>query len=78
MRDNTIEVFFALVRAGLFPVHGEGFKVNESLFQGVEWEKIYQLAQEQSVQGIVLQGIEMIQGSWFSFSSKGSVASVDW
>ena len=58
MRDNTIELFFALVRAGLFPVHGEGFKVNESLFQGVEWEKIYQLAQEQSVQGLVLAGLE--------------------
>ena len=58
MRDNTIEAFFTLVRAGLFPVHGEGFKVNESLFQGVEWEKIYQLAQEQSVQGLVIAGLE--------------------
>ena len=58
MRDNTIEAFFALVRAGLFPVHGEGFKVNESLFQDVEWEKIYQLAQEQSVLGLVLAGLE--------------------
>jgi len=57
-KNNTIEAFFALVRAGLFPVHGEGFKVNESLFQGVEWEKIYQLAQEQSVQGLVLAGLE--------------------
>lgn len=57
-KDNTIEAFFALVRAGLFPVHGEGFRVNESLFQDVEWEKIYQLAQEQSVQGLVLAGLE--------------------
>ena len=58
MRDNSLEAFFVLVRAGLFPVHGEGFRVNESLFQNVEWEKIYQLAQEQSVQGLVLAGIE--------------------
>ena len=64
MIDNTIELFFALVRAGLFPVHDEGFMVNESLFQDVDWEKVYQLAQEQSVQGVVLQGIEMVQGSW--------------
>lgn len=64
MIDNTIESFFALVRAGLFPVHDEGFMVNESLFQDVEWEKVYQLAQEQSVQGVVLQGIETVQGSW--------------
>jgi len=52
------------VRAGLFPVHDEGFMANESLFQDVDWEKVYQLAQEQSVQGVVLQGIEMVQGSW--------------
>lgn len=58
MRDNTIDAFFALVRAGLFPVHDEGFIVNESLFQDVEWEKIYQLAQEQSVLGLVLAGLE--------------------
>jgi hypothetical protein len=57
-KDNTIEAFFALVRAGLFPVHGEGFRVNESLFQDVELKKIYQLAQEQSVQGLVLAGLE--------------------
>ena len=53
-----VDSFFALVRAGLFLVHGEGFRVNESLFQNVEWEKIYQLAQEQFVQGLVLAGIE--------------------
>ena len=58
MIDNTIELFFALVRAGLFPVHDEGFMVNESLFQDVEWKKVYQLAQEQSVLGLVLAGIE--------------------
>ena len=58
MIDNTIESFFALVRAGLFSVHDEGFMVNESLFQDVDWEKVYQLAQEQSVQGLVLAGLE--------------------
>ena len=58
MRDNTIETFFALVRAGLFPVHGEGYKVDDSLFRDVEWEKIYKLAQEQSVLGLVLAGLE--------------------
>ena len=57
-RDNTIKFFFTLVRAGLFPVHDEGFMVNESLFQDVEWEKVYQLAQEQSVLGLVLAGLE--------------------
>lgn len=56
--DNSKRAFFELVKAGLFPVHDEGFMVNESLFQDVEWEKIYQLAQEQSVLGLVLAGLE--------------------
>lgn len=58
MRDNTIEAFFGLVRAGLFTVHGEGFKVNDSLFREVDWNEVYQLAQEQSVLGLVLAGLE--------------------
>lgn len=58
--DNTIEAFFALVRAGLW---GEAdanlnLNANDNLFEGVEWEKIYQLAQEQSIQGLVLAGLE--------------------
>ena len=57
--DNN-RAFFALLRAGLFPVHGEGFMVHDSFFKDVDWEKIYKLSQEQSVQGVVLQGIE-----WF-------------
>ena len=60
-KDNTIDAFFALVRAGLFPVHGEGGMVHDSLFKDVDWEKVYQLAQEQSVQGLVLQGIEELR-----------------
>ena len=58
--DNSIRAFFDLVKAGLFPVHGEGVMVHDSLFKDVDWQEVYQLAQEQSVQGLVLQGIE-----WF-------------
>lgn len=68
MGNHTLEAFFALVRAGLFPVRGDGFMVHgqdkrqsraiESLFRDVDWNEVYQMAQEQSVQGIVLQGIE--------------------
>lgn len=32
--------------------------VHDSLFKDVDWEKVYQLSQEQSVQGLLLQGIE--------------------
>lgn len=59
-KDISQHAFFELLRVGLFPVHGEGIKVNDSLFRDADWNYIYQLAQEQSVQGIVLQGIE-----WF-------------
>ena len=65
--DNNHKIFFELLKVGLFPVHGEGGMVNDSLFKNVDWGKVYQQAQEQSVQGIVLQGIERfrIQDSSF-------------
>lgn len=56
--DNNQKVFFELLRAGLFPDHGEGVMVHDTLFMDVNWGKVYQIAQEQSVQGVVLQGIE--------------------
>ncbi len=56
---NSIETFFALLRAGLFTDHGEGNSVIR-IDGATDWENVYQLAQEQSVQGIVLQGID-----WF-------------
>lgn len=62
--DKNQEAFFALLRAGLFSVHGEGGMVHDSSFKDVDWEKVYLLVQEQSVQGLVLQGIETVQGSW--------------
>ena len=66
--DNSIRAFFELLRAGLFPVHGDGVMVHDSLFKDVDWNEVYQLAQEQSVQGLVLQGIDWfkVQGSKFN------------
>ncbi len=64
--DNNKRAFFELIKAGLW---GEAdanlnLNANDNHFEGVEWEKIYKLAQEQSVQGLVLQGIETVLGSW--------------
>lgn len=64
--DNSQKFFFELLKAGLFPIHGEGGMVNDSLFKDLDWEKVYQLAQEQSVQGVVLQGID-----WFKVHDSG-------
>ena len=59
--DNNKKAFFVLLRAGLFPDHGEGVMVHDTLFMDVNWGKVYQIAQEQSVQGVVLQGIEELR-----------------
>ncbi len=58
MKDNTIEAFFELLRAGLWSNDNLNFDLD---FDGVKWEKVYKLAQEQSVQGIILQGIEWLK-----------------
>ena len=58
MRDNTGSFFFELLKAGLWGEADANLNVNHNLFEGVDWEKIYQLAQEQSVLGLVLAGLE--------------------
>ena len=67
--NNTQEAFFALVRSGLFPVHGEGFLDEPSGraertvhdFSNVDWGEVYRLAEEQSVVGLVAAGIEELR-----------------
>lgn len=56
MRDNTESLFFELLRAGLW---GNG-NLDIPIDGTTDWDSLYKLAQEQSVQGLVLQGIE-----WF-------------
>ena len=54
MRDNTIEAFFVLVRAGLW---SDGN--HEILVDGTtDWQEVYRIATEQSVLGLVLAGLE--------------------
>ena len=74
--DKSIQAFFALLRAGLWencPVHGEGLMVNGS--SDVDWEKINKLAEEQSVVGLALAGIDWFKAhdSWTSQAAKSSV-----
>lgn len=54
--DNSKRVFFELLRAGLFPVHGEWGMVHD--YSNVDWQEVYRLATEQSVLGLVLAGLE--------------------
>ena len=53
MRDKTIDVFFALMRAGLWEK-----EVRLLPYQDIQWQNVYRLAAEQSVLGLVLAGLE--------------------
>lgn len=53
MGKDIKEVFFALLRAGLW--EQTGVHLNNG---NVDWDEVYQLAEEQSVIGVVLAGIE--------------------
>lgn len=56
--DKNQKAFFELLRAGLWENCRE-FQVSSLWFQdSIDWEKVYQLAEEQSVIGVVLAGIE--------------------
>ena len=60
--DYNQKAFFELLKAGLWADQRlvqefKSLRVQDS----VDWEKVYQLAQEQSVQGIVLSGLEELK-----------------
>ena len=52
------EAFFALVRAGLWGKVNGNQNQNENLFEGLDWEGVQKLAEEQSVVGLVTAGIQ--------------------
>lgn len=59
VNKETEEVFFALLRAGLW--HADNTEATDiSCYGGIDWQSVYQLAQEQSVLGIVLAGLEYL------------------
>lgn len=53
MLSTNQQAFFALVRAGLWEK-----EVKLSLFENIDWLRIYQLAREQALHGVVLAGID--------------------
>ena len=65
--NNNQQAFFELLRAGLWSDQRSVQEFKSSIVQdSVNWEKVYQLAQEQSLQGLVLQGID-----WFKVHDSG-------
>ena len=59
-KDINQQAFFELLRTGLWGNGNPDIRIDGA----TDWQEVYQLAQEQSVQGLVLQGIETVQGSW--------------
>ena len=60
MNTNNQELFYKLVRAGLWEntmVNDSRFTVHD--FEQVDWNEVYQLAEEQSVIGLILAGLEL-------------------
>ncbi len=60
MSTNNQELFYKLVRAGLWEntmVNDSRFTVHD--FEQVDWNEVYQLAEEQSVIGLILAGLEL-------------------
>ena len=53
-KDNTIEAFFALLRAGLWSDGNPEIRIDGT----TDWNEVYELTQEQSVLGLVLAGLE--------------------
>lgn len=74
-KDINQQTFFELLKTGLWGNGNPDIRID-----GVtDWQEVYQLAQEQSVQGLLLQGIETVQGSWFKVQYSAGVAiAVDW
>ena len=58
--DKNIQAFFALVRAGLWADTGFVYSWKHGITETVDWEKVYQLAEKQSVIGLVAAGIDNI------------------
>ena len=55
MKENTVSVFFALVRAGLWEEESR-----LSSFDNIDLSEIYRLAEEQSIIGLVAAGLEHV------------------
>lgn len=56
--DKNQQAFFELLRAGLWVDIESNDMQNQGFTEPEDWEKVYQLAEEQSVIGVVLAGIE--------------------
>lgn len=58
--DRNQQLFFELIRAGLFPSNSTRILVHEA---SVDWNEVFRLAEEQTVVGLVAAGIDTLPPS---------------
>lgn len=63
MTQKEKEVFFSLLRAGLWTDIESADMRNQGFAESEDWEGVYQLAEEQSVIGVILAGIERLKSA---------------
>ena len=63
--DNNQRVFFELLKAGLWENGCNSFNSNLNADENIDWGKVFLFAQEQSVQGLVVQGVEELRAKNF-------------
>lgn len=56
--NKNQKAFLALLREGLWGKADANLNAYYNLSEGVDWNEVYQLAREQSVQGLVISGLE--------------------
>ena len=61
--DNTTQAFLELVKTGLWADLGSTDLRNHSFASPVDWKVVYRLAEEQSIVGLVLAGIEQLRNA---------------
>ena len=66
IQENNIEAFLALLRGGLWDLSNVNYDFNLN-FNGVDWEKVFQLSEKQSVTGLIAEGIDHIKKQVPSF-----------
>ena len=66
IKEHNVKAFFELVKVGLWGCNNGDH--NLDLNKGIDWNGVYQLAQEQSVQGLLLQGIEELKAKGIELS----------
>ncbi len=73
--NNSQKAFFELVKAGLWADVETTDLGSRGFTEPVDWNKVYELVEEQSVVGLVLAGIDWfkVHDSWTSQAAKPSV-----